>query len=238
LLAKPLIFVVISVLAVTLIYSSFTPFIVFAEPPDTRWISSRDCKTVGSGAQAAVKCCWREKVPGQILGKEYCQTCTIRTGQQASCGPKVAQSITTPPTTGESVLPEGGVAEQPEQPPLFGRNEGAAPPTGGIEQPFTSIPFQQIPQGTVQGQDQPFLQSESPPALTPLPTPPPPSPLPPPTQTGPTVAPQDNQDDEGGGLPTIKNQENVPPGGGVAEQPEDDGQEDSSEGAETAGPLT
>jgi len=32
--------------------------------------------------------------------------------------------------------------------------------------------------------------------------------------------------------------ETVPPGGGVAEQPEDEGQEDSSEGAETAGPLT
>jgi hypothetical protein len=39
-------------------------------------------------------------------------------------------------------------------------------------------------------------------------------------------------------LPPIKNQENVPLDGGVAEQPEDDGQEDSSEGAETAGPLT
>jgi hypothetical protein len=126
-------------------------------------------------------------------------------------------------------------------PPLFGRNEGAVPPTGGIEQPFTSIPFQQIPQGTVQGQDQPFqgpgiLQPLTTP--NPLPTPLPPSPLPTPTQTGPTVAPQDNQDDDGGGLPTIKNQENVPPGGGVAEQPEDGGQEESSEGAETAGPLT
>jgi hypothetical protein len=52
----------------------------------------------------------------------------------------------------------------------------------------------------------------------------------------PDFAPQDNQDN--GGLPTIKNQENVPPGGGVAEQPEDDGQEESSEGAETTGPLT
>lgn len=46
-------------------------------------------------------------------------------------------------------------------------------------------------------------------------------------------------DNQGGGLPTIKNQENAPPGGSVVEQPEDDGQqEDSSEGAETAGPLT
>jgi hypothetical protein len=42
-----------------------------------------------------------------------------------------------------------------------------------------------------------------------------------------------------GGLPTLKNKENVPLDGGLAEQPEDGGgQEDSSEGAETAGPLT
>jgi hypothetical protein len=53
------------------------------------------------------------------------------------------------------------------------------------------------------------------------------------------TAPQDDEDgNQGGGLPSIKNQENIPPGGGIAEQPEDDGQEDSSEGAETAGPLT
>ena len=45
-------------------------------------------------------------------------------------------------------------------------------------------------------------------------------------------------ENHGGGLSTIKNQENVPLDGGVAEQPEDEGQEDSSEGAETAGPLT
>jgi hypothetical protein len=39
-------------------------------------------------------------------------------------------------------------------------------------------------------------------------------------------------------LPPIRNEESVPPGGGV-EQPEDDGeQEDSPEGAPTAGPLT
>lgn len=52
-------------------------------------------------------------------------------------------------------------------------------------------------------------------------------------------APQDDQDDnQGGGLPTIKDKENVPLDDGVAEQPEDNGQEDSPEGTETAGPLT
>ena len=105
---------------------------------------------------------------------------------------------------------------------------------GALNNLFTSIPFQQIPPRILQGQDQPFIQSETPPTLSPLPTPPPP--LPPPTQTGPTVAPQDSQDE--GGLPATQNQENIPLDDGVAEQPEDNGQEDSSEGVETAGPLT
>jgi hypothetical protein len=72
-----------------------------------------------------------------------------------------------------------------------------------------------------------FLQSETPPTQSPLPTPPPP--LPPPTQTGPTDAPQDNQDD--GGLPTIKGQEDVPLGD-TTEQPsssEDEGQKPTIE---------
>lgn len=34
-------------------------------------------------------------------------------------------------------------------------------------------------------------------------------------------------------MPPIKNQEDVPLDGGVAEQPEDDGQEDSSEGGDS-----
>jgi hypothetical protein len=53
-----------------------------------------------------------------------------------------------------------------------------------------------------------------------------------------TVVPQDNQDNQGGRLPPIKNQENFPPGGGAAEQPEDEGQEGSSEEVETASSLT
>jgi hypothetical protein len=57
-----------------------------------------------------------------------------------------------------------------------------------------------------------------------------------PTEGGSAEQPSAPQENQGGGLPTIRNEENV--GGDVAEQPEDEGQEDSSEGAETAGPLT
>ena len=59
-----------------------------------------------------------------------------------------------------------------------------------------------------------------------------------PTEGGSAEQPPTPQQNQEGGLPNIKNQENVPPGGGVAKQPEDEGQEDSPEGAETAGPLT
>jgi hypothetical protein len=191
-------------------------------------------------------CCWTETEEGdpEQIEINKCQSCEVPHNGVIDCKPPFPDP-TAPPTTGENIAPgDTGVLEQPptsspfnpaaplqggvleqlqdDQPPLFGRNEGAAQPTGGIEQPFTSIPFQQIPQDTVQDQDQPFLQSETPPTLSPLPTPPPP--LPPPTQTGPTDAPQDNQDD--GGLPTIKSQEDVPLGE-TTEQPsssEDEGQ--------------
>jgi hypothetical protein len=163
-----------------------------------------------SSTTDAQTCCWREQVPGKLLGETYCQSCQnveFPDGStQIMCDPKELQFRTTPPTTEETVPPGGGVAEQPEQ-PLFGED---VPPTGGIEQPPTATK-QPAPGGGANVPNEGGTAEQPP-------------------------TPQD--DNQGGGLPTIKNQENVPPGGGVAEQPEDDGQEDSSEGAETAGPLT
>jgi hypothetical protein len=120
-------------------------------------------------------------------------------------------SLPTPPTTGEGISPgQGGVAEQPEQPLFGGQNDADVPPTGGIEQPPAAT-TQPAPGGGANV----------------------------PTEGGTAKQPPTPQDDnQGGRLPPIKHQENVPLDGGVAEQPEDEGQEDSSEGAETAGPLT
>jgi hypothetical protein len=212
----------------------------------------------------AHKCCWTETEEGdpEQIEINMCQYCYIEKGV-VDCLPPFPDNSASP-TTGENIVPgdtggleqpptsspfnpaaplQEGVLEQlPDQPPLFGRNEGAVPPTGGIEQPFTSTTpplFGNIPQGGGFG----ILQEpETPPTfgqVAPLVQKPttetPPTPLPTPTPPQPDFAPQDNQ---GGGLPTIENQENVPPGGDVAEQPEDDGQEDSSEGVETAGHLT
>ena len=123
------------------------------------------------------------------------------------------------PTPGPFVpLGNDGVLEQPltaTPPPLFGENT-KVPPTAGIEQQPTTTTPQIPPRLPGGGANVPTEDgsAEQPPA------------------------PQAGQDDNQGGLPTIENQENVPPGAGVTEQPEDEGQEDSSEGAETAGPLT
>jgi hypothetical protein len=238
---KHVIFMVLPLLFVPLVYGlSSTPDACAA--PEAGWRSSQDCTVTSFGG---VLCCWKEN------GVEYCQTCiripygtpgTEEGGWECTTKEKSLEQPPTPQPFDPTAPLQGGVLEQlPDQPPLFGRNEAAVPPTGGIEQPFTTTTpplFGNIPQGggfgilqepetpPTFGQVSPLVQkptTETPP--TPLPTPPPPD-----------FTPQDNQ---GGGLPTIENQENVPPGGGVAEQPEDDGeQEDSSEGAETAGPLT
>jgi hypothetical protein len=236
---KRVIFMILPLLFVPLVYGLSSTPDACAAPPDANYGSASASCSTDEYLQRKT-CCWY--LPdGETI---RCQSCFVGMGND-------------PPThctevkfEGEQPRPfaplgNGGVLEQlqDDQPPLFGRNEAAVPPTGGIVQPFTTTTpplFGNIPQGggfgvlqepetpPTFGQVAPLVQkptSETPTTPLPTPTPPPPD-----------FAPQVNQ---GGGLPTIENQENVPPGGGVTEQPEDDGQqEDSPEGAPTAGPLT
>jgi hypothetical protein len=243
------IFMILPLLFVPLVYGiSSTPDACAA--PNVAPTSAK-CRTYPDSEKPSIiysTCCWTEG------GIQYCQHCDYNpgTGLRYGCGeahPVGAQQPTpTPPPFGR--LPPGVLGDLPtlEQvpttpPPLFGRNEAAIPPTGGIEQPFTSTTpplFGNIPQGggfgVLQEPETPPTFGQVAPLVQKPTTETPTTPLPTPTPPPPDFAPQDNQ---GGGLPTIENQENIPPGGGVAEQPEDDGeQEDSSEGAETAGPLT
>lgn len=215
---KRVIFMILPLLFVPLVYGiSYTPN-VCAERPASGWQGSTDCRTWGGGGPSGVRfttCCWTEN------GVKYCQTCVpilegSNEGEQ-ECTPKEKQSLEQPPTTPtfDPTAPlQGGVLEQPEQPLFGGQNDAGVPPTGGIEQPPTTNTPQTPPRLPGGGANVP-------------------------TEEGSAEQPPTPQQNQGGGLPNIKNQENVPPGGGVAEQPEDDGQqEDSSEGAETAGPLT
>lgn len=109
-------------LLIVSIYSLSSALDIFAVPADKRWgTSSSNCSTDEKTGQRT--CCWREPVPGQILGKTYCQTCD-RDGKV--CKEKVLQ-FTVPQLSEESVLPEYGVLEQPSSTSdssVFPKNDG------------------------------------------------------------------------------------------------------------------
>jgi len=232
LFAKPVIFVVISSLAFALIYSSYFS--------STFWVFAAGAITCSQTGTVTVTCCQDHVVnrsPSNPAGTvvTYCTDCQVSPGgtgvgvlpgqyninQLHDCSERyiAASAEEPPPTPVPSRLPPGVLGDLPTleevpstPPPLFGGgNDAIVPPTGGTEQPPATQP---TPGGGANVQTE-GGSAEQPPAT------------------------QDDQDDnEGGGLPTIKNKENVPLDGGVAERSDDEGQEDSPEGAETAGPLT
>lgn len=212
---KGVIFMVLPLLLVPLVYGiSFTPDACAADM-NPNWGDPSRCSPV-SGTLEGNECCWDQEVPegtGKDGGntEEYCQTCYFGSGGTTLlyCDDPELQFRPIPTTN----LP---TLEQVPPTPLFGQNIPQDLPT------LTEIP-------------------ETPP--TPLPPPP----------TDPFTTPEDDQNvvDENGdkedGTPTRPPlRENLPE---LKEVPEDDQpeqdeepsneeQEDSSEGAETAGPLT
>jgi hypothetical protein len=149
--------VVITTLFITLVYSSFIPFFVFAEQPNSRYSSNSTCdtgnmpKTNDGGVR--VTCCWREAIPGQILGKEYCQTCTQKSGKVYDCTAKQPQALEQPPTSSpnDQTAPiQGGVSEEEQTPPTF--IPGTSP---GV--------LKQLEQG--EGLKQGFVEQQQPPNI-------------------------------------------------------------------------
>jgi hypothetical protein len=221
---KRVIFVALPLLFVPLVYGfSSTPDACAAPNVAPTGAQCWTYPLSDSPGNYVTTCCWTE-VDAEGIEIEYCQHCDYNpsTGTHSGCGeahPIGAQQPTpTPPTFGR--LPPGVLDDLPtlEQvpatpPPLFGQNGANAPPIGGVEQPPNATP----PPTPGSGGNVPTEggSAEQPPAA------------------------QDDQDGNAeGGLPTIKNKENIPLDNEITEQPDDDGQEDSSEGAETAGPLT
>jgi hypothetical protein len=138
-ISKPLIFVVISVLVVVLVCSSFTPFtplIVYAEAPAPGWLASKDC---GSPVNGLTWCCWAEKEGKKEV--KYCQTCVAQPDGSWECTTKEKQSLEQPPTPQpfDPTAPlQGGVLEQP---PTFSPFNPAVPLQGGVlEQEQTPPP--------------------------------------------------------------------------------------------------
>ena len=182
-ISKPLTFVVISVLVVALVYVSISALNVFAAP--NKAPPNADCvlEDVPGVTDKVQTCCWTEMTYGSSFAVKFCQHCN---SDGTGCGLKTQIGLTSPPSGPVAPL-QGGVLEQPptppptgpaaplqegvleqlqnDQPPLFGRNEAAVPPTGGIEQPFTTTTpplFGNIPQGGGFGVLQ---ESETPPTF-------------------------------------------------------------------------
>jgi hypothetical protein len=100
---------------------------VYAVPPAPGWGTSKNCMADTRDA-VTTTCCWRERVPGQMLGQRYCQTCTYSADASTTdCGPKVKQmgisddiNPMVPPTEGISDDPQAGHDRNPGLPPTEG----------------------------------------------------------------------------------------------------------------------
>ncbi|MDQ2686029.1 MAG: hypothetical protein M3Y25_09345, partial [Thermoproteota archaeon] len=102
-------------------------FYANALPPAPGWGTSKNCVN-DTRDTVTTTCCWRERVPGQILGQRYCQTCTYSAdGSTTDCGPKVKQmgvsddiNPMAPPTEGVSDDPQVGDNANPGSQPTEG----------------------------------------------------------------------------------------------------------------------
>jgi hypothetical protein len=83
---------------------------VLAVAADSRFESAADCKGgVSWASTVTLTCCWREPVPGKIVGEVYCQTCLVNEdGTTGDCDPKELQM---------RQLPEGDLPQLETVPP-------------------------------------------------------------------------------------------------------------------------
>ena len=127
---KSVLFVVISIFAVAFTYSSFTPFVVFAAPPDSNFDPAvNKCTTKVYTNLIQQTCCWEEKAQGSNSKVTYCQTCYTPTGPGiVTCDPKQKQASL------PGNLQDLPTLEIPATPPHFGKKPG------GAEQPLTQAP--------------------------------------------------------------------------------------------------
>jgi len=91
---------------------------IFAAPMQQGFKDSANCTTSAPTSTSSMTCCWREKIPGSILGERYCQTCYYGpNGLITSCDDKELQYVKTPSKDQSNTLPpllEGGnVLQQP-----------------------------------------------------------------------------------------------------------------------------
>jgi hypothetical protein len=91
---------------------------IFAAPMQQGFKDSANCTTSSPSSTSSMTCCWREKIPGSILGEKYCQTCYYGpNGLLTSCDDKELQYIKTPSKDQSNTLPPlqggGNVLQEP-----------------------------------------------------------------------------------------------------------------------------
>ena len=91
---------------------------IFAAPIQQGFKDSANCTTSAPTSTSSMTCCWREKIPGFILGERYCQTCYYGpNGLLTSCDDKELQYVKTPSKDQSNTLPPlqggGNVLQEP-----------------------------------------------------------------------------------------------------------------------------
>jgi hypothetical protein len=109
---RSVIFVVLGVLFVPFVYGSSSILDACAAIPDDRFGTSSYCSG-GVKSREGKTCCWREQVPGKLLGDTYCQTCYEKTDSKGNsylqCTEKTKQALKLPT---EQSGPAGTVLEE------------------------------------------------------------------------------------------------------------------------------
>lgn len=131
------IFVVISLLVLALIYSSYSSLDVFARPkPNYTTIECHKARESSTGPTAnQYKCCYGEVNSKGAILHWYCADCTKKADSSFACGDYTEAFRS--PTTGQANIPQGGVLEQPQS--KHSPKDNTKLPNGSVkQQPSTS----------------------------------------------------------------------------------------------------
>ena len=110
-LVKRIMSAVVTLLLVAFLFSLQSVSNIFAVPMQQGFKDSANCTTSAPTSTSSMTCCWREKIPGSILGERYCQTCYYGpNGLITSCDDKELQYVKTPNKDQSNTLPplQGG----------------------------------------------------------------------------------------------------------------------------------
>lgn len=133
-MGNSVIFVVISLLAVALIYSSYSSLDVFARPkPNYSTIECHKARESSTGPTTnQYKCCYGEVNSKGAILHWYCADCTKKADSSFACGDYT--EVFRSPTTGQANFPKGGgVIEQPQ--PNHSPKDNTKLPNGSLEKP-------------------------------------------------------------------------------------------------------